>query len=186
MRGVFAYSGGGSLAEWSKALLFLTLNFWKKLEARVRIRVGAWLGRLDMWLGLCPNDLLTSCAMLTGSVGLIGDGYQYNTGKLRPGHADHFEYFVAKWLSTALEIESVVATGVGSTTLNKSLALVAGVFITALPASVSMAGHPSIHPNLKDGENAYWILLELHFTHFFFMRSTDNFKKAKSNFFLTL
>ena len=144
MRGVFAYSGGGSLAEWSKALLFLTLNFWKKLEARVRIRVGAWLGRLDMWLGLCPNDLLTSCAMLTGSVGLIGDGYQYNTGKLRPGHADHFEYFVAKWLSTALEIESVVATGVGSTTLNKSLALVAGVFITALPASVSMASHTSI------------------------------------------
>ena len=61
-----------------------------------RIRVGAWLGRLDMWLGLCPNDLLTSCAMLTGSVGLIGDGYHYNTGKLRPGHADHFEYFNAK------------------------------------------------------------------------------------------
>ena len=146
----------------------------------------AWPGRLDMWLRLCPNDLLTCCAMLTGSVGLIGDGYQYNTGKLRPGHADHFEYFVAKWLSTALEIESVVATGVGSTTLNKSLALVVGVFTTALPASVSMAGHLSIHPNLKDGENAYWILLELHFTHFFFMRSTDNFKKAKSNFFLTL
>ena len=60
-----------------------------------------------MYLGLCPNDLFTSCAMLTGSVGLIGDGYQYNTGKLRPGHADNFEYFVTKCLSTALEIESV-------------------------------------------------------------------------------
>ena len=39
---------------------------------------------------------LTSCAMLTGSVGLIGNGYQYNTGKLRPGHADHFEYLKTK------------------------------------------------------------------------------------------
>ena len=40
-------------------------------------KLAYYTNRLEMWLGNCPNGLLTSYA--TGSVGLIGDRYQYNT-----------------------------------------------------------------------------------------------------------
>ena len=43
------YVLGGSLAEWSKALLFLTLNFWKKFKPE--FESGSGLGQADLICG---------------------------------------------------------------------------------------------------------------------------------------
>ena len=95
-----------------------------------------------MWLGQRPYDLLTSYA--TGFVGQIGDGYRYNKGSCVQSMQITSNTLLPSDCRQPWK-ESVVTTGVGSTTLNKALALVAGVFITALPAFVFMVGHPSIH-----------------------------------------
>ena len=64
------------------------------------------------------------------------------------GHADRFKYFVAKWFSTALELESVVATGVGSTTLIQSSILSCSCLLHS-PAGIGLHGERSIHPSIK-------------------------------------
>ena len=64
-----------------------------------------------------------------GSVRLIGEGFEYQVIVDSPGNR-----------------ECGCHTGAGNTTLTKVVAEVAGVFISALPASVSVAGSPSISP----------------------------------------
>ena len=75
----WVYPLGSRLTEWSA---FYSLIFSKKMQTRVQIRTGAWPGRLGKCLEHCHDDLLTSYT--TGSVGLMDDGYQFDTDSCVP------------------------------------------------------------------------------------------------------
>ena len=83
---------GGSLPEW---LPRYNLIFKMKMQIRGQFRTGAGLGQAQLKNGW--DNVLTTSLPATCYVGLIGDGYQYNTGGcVQPEHADQFEYLNTK------------------------------------------------------------------------------------------